>query len=149
MVDQDTEIGSGSTDICSGVFHRGALTGDNAWSWFSQALLDQPVLTTAHYRPGTELMPPRKSCSSNWMVGNVMIAPGSGRWFGADPGQRIGLGEIRWHRATSACCISPGVELALGQVSTYVDIEVPVFQRFNGNQLTAPWLLKFIAAYHF
>ena len=75
MVDRDTEIGSGSTDILLGGFHRGALTGDNVWSWFAQALLDQPVLTNEHYRPGTELDAAAGVIYNNWMVGNVMITP--------------------------------------------------------------------------
>jgi hypothetical protein len=45
--------------------------------------------------------------------------------------------------------MSPGVEFDIDPVSAYVDFEIPVWQRFAGDQLTAPWLLKFIAAYHF
>ena len=45
IVDRDSQIGTGSTDILLGGFHRQALTSDNIWSWFVQAQLDQPVLT--------------------------------------------------------------------------------------------------------
>ena len=34
-LDRDTQIGSGSTDLLLGGFHRGLLTGDNAWQYFS------------------------------------------------------------------------------------------------------------------
>lgn len=45
--------------------------------------------------------------------------------------------------------LSPGVEVAVNQVSAYADVEVPVYEHFTGNQLAAPWLLKVIVAYHF
>ena len=51
-VDRDSEIGTGSTDLLLGGFHRGNVTKDNSVSWFAQALLDVPTLTQAHYRPG-------------------------------------------------------------------------------------------------
>ena len=54
-IDRDSEIGTGSTDVLLGVFHRGNVTKDNSVSWFAQGLLDVPTLTQAHYRPGVEL----------------------------------------------------------------------------------------------
>ena len=43
-LDRDTQIGSGSTDLLLGGFHRGMLTGDNAWQYFMQAMWRQPFL---------------------------------------------------------------------------------------------------------
>jgi hypothetical protein len=43
--DRDTELGSGSTDALIGVFHRGAISPDNRFSYFIQDNLDQPFLT--------------------------------------------------------------------------------------------------------
>src|SRR5208282_893057 len=43
-IDRDTQIGSGSTDLLLGAFHRGLLSGDNAWQYFSQVMLRQPFL---------------------------------------------------------------------------------------------------------
>jgi len=39
--DRDTQIGSGSTDLLLGAFHRGLLSGDNAWQYFSQVMWRQ------------------------------------------------------------------------------------------------------------
>lgn len=149
VVDRDSAIGSGSTDLLLGGFHRAALTSDNLWSWFAQALLDQPVLTQEDYRPGTELDAAAGVYYNGWMVGNLMISP---------VGQVIASERTRDSGGNSASpvasgyqrvLLSPGVELDYSAVSAYVDVEVPVWQRFRGDQLTAPWLLKFIAAYHF
>ncbi|HYA05215.1 MAG TPA: hypothetical protein VEF90_04935, partial [Xanthobacteraceae bacterium] len=43
-IDRDTQIGSGSTDLLLGGFHRGLLTGDNAWQYFAQVMWRQPFL---------------------------------------------------------------------------------------------------------
>ncbi|MGO8917458.1 MAG: transporter [Stellaceae bacterium] len=149
VVDRDSSIGSGSTDLLLGVFHRDSLTSDNLWSWFAQALLQQPLITQQEYRPGTELDAAAGVYYNGWMVGNFMISPVAQviasertRDSGANSASPVASGYQR-------VLLSPGVEVALGQISAYADVEVPVWQRFRGNQLTAPWLLKFIAAYHF
>jgi hypothetical protein len=43
-LDRDNQIGTGSTDLMLGAFHRGLLTGDNAWQYFSQVMLRRPFL---------------------------------------------------------------------------------------------------------
>jgi hypothetical protein len=42
--DRDNQIGSGSTDLLLGAFHRGLLAGDNAWQYFSHVMWRQPFL---------------------------------------------------------------------------------------------------------
>jgi hypothetical protein len=55
VVDRDTQIGTGSTDLLLGGFYRDNLTKDNKWDWFTQLQLDVPVLIQDQYRPGVEL----------------------------------------------------------------------------------------------
>jgi hypothetical protein len=43
-LDRDNQLGSGSTDLILGAFHRGLLSGDNAWQYFSQFVWRQPFL---------------------------------------------------------------------------------------------------------
>ena len=43
-LDRDSQIGTGSTDLILGGFHRGMITGDNAWQYFSQIRWQQPFL---------------------------------------------------------------------------------------------------------
>src|SRR5581483_3615675 len=50
-VDRDTEIGSGSTDLLLGAYHRGRAFAPNL-SWFGQVQLDLPMMTRDGYRPG-------------------------------------------------------------------------------------------------
>lgn len=149
VIDRDSQIGSGSTDLLLGGYHRDGLGTDPNWSWFVQALLDQPVLTSEGYRPGTELDTAGGVVYGGWSFGAVQISPlvqvifsERTRDSGPQSASPVASGYQR-------VLFSPGVEFDIGDFSTYVDIELPVYQNFNGNQLTAPWLLKFIAAYRF
>src|SRR6478736_3649371 len=54
-IDRDTQIGSGSTDLLLGAFHRGTLNQQTTWNWFSQVQMDLPVLTQGDFRPGMEV----------------------------------------------------------------------------------------------
>ena len=75
VVDRDTQIGSGSTDILLGGFHRGNLSEKYRLDWFSQAQLDIPTLTQAQYRPGFELDAAAGIDYRGWALGRANIAP--------------------------------------------------------------------------
>jgi hypothetical protein len=45
--------------------------------------------------------------------------------------------------------LAPGGEIRLGILRFFADIEFPVFQHYNSNQLTAPYLVKTILSYDF
>jgi hypothetical protein len=49
--DRDTQIGTGSTDLLLGGFHRGLITGDNHWQYFSQVRWQVPFVYKAAYDP--------------------------------------------------------------------------------------------------
>ena len=54
VVDRDTQIGSGSTDLLLGGFHRQSFGVNSPFKWFAQAEVDVPLLAQDHYRPGVE-----------------------------------------------------------------------------------------------
>jgi hypothetical protein len=147
-VDRDTEIGSGSTDILLGGFHRGNLFTRYGLNWFAQAELDVPVLTQGDYRPGAELDAAAGIDYEGWSLGRANFSPlvqvlASERTkdYGADANSP-GSGYSR-------LLLSPGFEFHLHPVKVYADIEVPVFQHVNGNQLVAPLLFKVSVSYMF
>ena len=45
--------------------------------------------------------------------------------------------------------ISPGVEYAVNRMTFYGDVEVPIYQNVNGDQLVAPVLAKISVGYNF
>lgn len=149
VVDRDSQIGTGSTDALLGGFHRGNLTADNNWTWFVQALLDQPVLTRGDYRPGSEIDTALGVDYNGFMLGNTMITPVA---------QVIASERTRDSGSASASpaasgyqriLLSPGVEVDLDPIMLYADAEFRTYDHVKGNQLTAPVLFKLIAGYRF
>jgi hypothetical protein len=156
-IDRDSELGTGSTDILLGGFHRGNLPGNVGLSWFGQALLDLPVMTRNEYRPGIELDTAAGIYYKGWLFHHVNITPvaqviASERT--SDQGAEASggkldppLGEI--DSGYQRIMLSPGIELDMHPVSFYADVEVPVFLDFRGNQVVARWLFKAYVSYHF
>jgi hypothetical protein len=149
FVDPDTQLGTGSTDLLLGAFHRQALTADNSWSWFAQAQLEVPVLIQNQYRPGDELDLAVGVHYNDWSVGPFKVTPVAqiitafrGRDSGANAASPVASGYQR-------LIVAPGIEIDYQQFSAYVDVEVPVLQSVNGNQLTAPFAIKAFIAYNF
>jgi hypothetical protein len=173
-LDRDTQIGTGSTDLLLGGFHRGMITGDNAWQYFSQAMARIPFLfrsaidpdtgNPALYKPGYQVDGAVGILYNNWYkvfgfdkitpLGQIIISHRDrDRGDAADP---LNSGFDR-------LMISPGVEFTkvLDEANNrvlklYVDVEVPVYYRTNAainagteGQLIAPYLLKVVTSYNF
>ena len=75
LVDRDTQIGTGSTDILLGGFYRGNLDRNQRWDWFAQLELDVPVLTQDESRPGLELGAAAGMYYKGLSIGWVTITP--------------------------------------------------------------------------
>jgi len=142
VVDRDTQLGTGSTDILMGGFYRNNLTKDGKWNWFAQTELDLPVLIQSDYRPGLESDTAAGIYYRGWWLGPVKISPVAQTIFsertsdsGANAAHPVASGFQR-------ILLSPGIELHVHSAKIYADAEVPVFQNFRGNQITAPVLFK-------
>jgi hypothetical protein len=157
VVDRDSQLGTGSTDILLGGFYRGNITKDEKWDWFAQGLLDVPVLTQDQYRPGVELDTAAGIDYKGFSVGRARISPvaqvifsyrssdsGANASGGAndDPEDGVSSGYER-------VMLSPGIEIHIHPIKIYADAEIPVFQNFTGNQLAAPVLFKLSVSYMF
>jgi hypothetical protein len=148
IVDRDTQIGTGSTDILLGGFYRGNITKDEKWDWFAQALLDVPTLIQNQYRPGVELDTAAGIDYKGFSLGRVRISPVAQVIFSyrsSDSGDAANPDNSGYERVM----LSPGIELHIHPVKIYADVELPVYQNFTGNQLAAPVLFKVSASYMF
>lgn len=149
LVDRDTQIGTGSTDLLLGGFYRGGLDKYGWWDWYAQALLQVPTLTQVQYRPGVELDMAAGIYYTGFTVGHVHITPLAQMLFSersSDSGANAAPDESGYKRLL----LSPGIEFRIHHsVRIYADAEFPVFQNFTGNQLAAPVLLKAIISYMF
>jgi hypothetical protein len=148
LVDRDTQLGTGSTDILLGGFYRGNLDQNQMWDWFAQGLLDAPTLTQAGYRPGFEFDSAAGVDYKGISVGRAQITPIAQLIFSErthDNGSQSDVSDSGYQRLF----ISPGLEIHIHPVNIYADIEIPVLQHFTGNQLAAPVLYKLSIAYMF
>jgi hypothetical protein len=149
VVDRDSQLGTGGTDILLGGFYRDSLTRDNKWNWFAQLQLDVPVLTQDEYRPGVELDTAAGIAYEGLSPGRVRISPLAQVIFsertsdsGANAASPVASGYQR-------LMLSPGIEFHIHPVTIYADAEIPVYQNFTGNQLVAPVLFKVSLSYMF
>ncbi len=148
VVDRDTQIGTGSTDLLLGGFYRTNITKDEKWDWFAQGLLDVPTLTQVGYRPGTEFDMATGIDYKGLSIGRARIAPVAQAIFSertSDSGSNANPDNSGYQRLM----LSPGVEVHIHPVIIYADAEFPVFQHFTGDQLAAPVLFKLSVSYMF
>jgi len=148
LVDRDTQIGTGSTDLLLGGFYRGNLDRNQWWDWFAQMQLDVPVLIQAQYRPGVELNTAAGIDYRRLALGPVRISPVAQVIFSertSDSGDAANPDNSGYQRIL----LSPGIEFHIHPVKIYADAEFPVYQNFTGNQLAAPVLFKVSVSFMF
>jgi hypothetical protein len=147
-IDRDNQIGTGSTDILFGFFHRHRITSDEKWSWFADAQLDAPVITQGGYTPGLQVNTTTGIYYTGLHIKGVKIRPlgqvlfvnkASDSGGAADP-QNTGYQQVS---------LSPGIEFDFKKVRLYADAELPVMNNVVGNQLIAPCTVKVVASYQF
>jgi len=139
--DRDIQTGSGSTNLLLGAYHRGQITTNNNWSWFVDGMLDQSVLITPDYRPGSEVNAVTGAYYDGWKAGPVKIAPvaqlvGSIRW--SDTGADAAHNDSGYKRIL----FTPGLEFSAASWRVYTDMGFPIYQYVNGNQLVASKYVK-------
>jgi hypothetical protein len=148
LVDRDTQIGTGSTDLLLGGYYRGNLGRNQWWDWFAQLQLDVPTLIQAQYRPGVELDTAAGIDYRGFSLGRVKISPLAQVIFSErtdDSGAAADSDNTGYQRIM----LSPGIEFHIHPVKIYADAEFPVFQNFTGNQLAAPAMFKVSLSYMF
>ncbi len=148
VVDRDTQIGTGSTDLLLGGFYRDNLTRDNQWDWFAQLQLDVPALIQDQYRPGVELDAAAGVDYKGVSLAGVRITPVAQVIFSERTGD-TGAAADPANTGYQRIMLSPGLECRLHALTLYADAEFPVYQNFTGNQLAAPVLFKVILSYMF
>jgi hypothetical protein len=154
-IDRDTQIGSGSTDLLLGAFHRGLLTGDNAWQYFSQVMWRRPFLyqsaadpqgffdgnpgVVQTYYPGEQIDGAVGINYNNLyhVLGLDKITP-LAQIIVSHRDPDSGTGADPYNSGFDRVMISPGVEFTKvvdeannRVVKLYADVEVPIYYRAN------------------
>ena len=154
-IDRDTQIGSGSTDLLLGFFHRGMLSGDNAWQYFAQIALRQPFLyqdaadpqgffdgnpgVVQSYHPGRQIDGAVGILYNNLyhVIGLDKVTP-LVQVIVSHRDADSGTGSDPLNSGFDRVMISPGIELTKvvdeannRVVKLYADVEVPIYYRAN------------------
>jgi hypothetical protein len=154
-IDRDTQIGSGSTDLLLGGFHRGLLTGDNAWQYFTQVMWRQPFLyrdaadpqgffdgnpgVIQSYHPGMQVDGSAGILYNNGynLFGFDKITP-LAQVIISHRNHDTGTGSDPFNSGFDRVMLSPGIEFTkvLDEANnrvlkTYFDVEIPVYYRAN------------------
>jgi hypothetical protein len=162
LLDRDTELGTGSTDILLGGFYRHTLNSVTpGLYWFAQLQLDVPVLVQGGYRPGVELDTSLGLYYQGLSLGQVKITPvaqaipsertkDTGSWAsGGVNDASLPPAVTQPDSGYQRILLSPGLEFDLHPLMIYTDVEFDVLQFSRGNQLVAPVLFKVGVSYSF
>jgi hypothetical protein len=157
--DRDTSIGTGSTDLLIGAYklgsfptHIGSLNltfREKPFEWFVQGQYDYPFLSTGNYVPGKEFDAAIGSYYNFGKVGPLKELAPFLTLYGAFRSHDQGAESNAPNSGYERLLLAPGGEIKLWILRFYADIEFPVFQHYNGDQLTAPYAIKTIFSYDF
>jgi hypothetical protein len=154
-LDRDNQIGTGSTDLLLGAFHRGLLTGDNAWQYFTQVMLRRPFLyqsaadpqgffdgnpgVVQSYMPGYQVDGAVGIVYNNLyhVLGLDKITP-LAQVIVSDRSHDTGTGADPYNSGFDRVMLSPGVEFTKvvdeqnnRVIKLYADVEFPIYYRAN------------------
>ncbi|HYD68784.1 transporter [Azospirillum sp.] len=134
VAERSLQPGTGTTDLLLGAFYHQPIPEWSA-SWFVQASVQTPLNERQGYRPGSQF---------GFDVGVQydvterlsLLAQVNALVRGRDRGREAEPDDS----GRSMIALSPGVSYAvLDNVSLYGFVQLPVWQRVNGVQLTADW----------
>ena len=156
-LDRDNQIGTGSTDLLLGGFHRGMITGDNAWQYFMQAMWRIPFLyqsapdpqgffdgnagVVQTYYPATQVDGAVGILYNNLyhVLGFDKITP-LAQIIMSHRDHDTGTGSDPLNSGFDRVMISPGIEFTKvideankRVLKTYVDVEIPIYYRANAS----------------
>jgi hypothetical protein len=147
--DRDTSIGTGTTNLLVGAYHQMSLNADNTWTGFAQAHYDRAFNSKDGYRPGNELDAAAGAYYSGWQFGRATTLAPVLQLLMSDRLHDTGVNADPPDSGYLRFLAAPGLELDMGKVHLYGDVEIPIYQDVNGNQLVAPRAYKLILSYSF
>ncbi len=139
LAERSLQPGTGTTDLVFGYFyHVRTLTGTRPLSWFAQAYYQAPLSARADYIPGFRLSVDAGIAvplAHHWEGMVQLNALARGRDQGSEAEPLNTGGSFLW--------VSPGIGWKVSRQSQlYGFVQLPLYQRVNGVQLTAPWALS-------
>jgi hypothetical protein len=134
LLDRDTQIGTGTTDLLLGGYRMGQQAD---WGWYAQVMWQHAFNTRNGYKPGdsfdANVGVHYDGLLSRFPIVPVMQVGGSFR--GIDSGEKSDPDNTGYSRVY----VAPGLQIPLsGRLNLYGDVRIPIFTHVRGNQLVAP-----------
>ena len=142
-LDRGLQPGTGTTDIIAGLYYFDSLSED--WGFFSQFNIKTPLNSRSNYKPGTQesLMAGVRYTGWHTLIPQLQV---NGRITSRDSGDEADVPNS----GGSSVFLSPGVTYEFNsKLSTYVFVQIPLYQNLNGYQLAPTWTLTAGVRYAF
>ena len=148
--DRDTSIGTGTTDLLLGAYHLGGIGKTETFSYFAQGLVQIPLNARDGYQPGAEVDGAfGVSYAGLGRVTDKLKFTPIVQLIASARAKDSGVLSNRPDSGYERLLVSPGIEASAGKWKLYGDVELPFYQHVNGNQLTAPVLVKVVLSRSF
>ena len=134
-LDRGLQLGSGATDLLAGGSYF--VRPFARLGCFAQALVDQPLNSRGGFRPAPSLSlnGGLRFLNTGFLTPQVQL---NARWDGRESGPNAD----RDNSGDTLVYLSPGISADLGtRWHAFAFLQVPVYQRVNGLQITPRWLL--------
>ena len=145
--DRDTSLGTGTTDLLLGIYHQMSLDADNTWTGFAQAHYDRAFYSKDGYRPGDELDAAAGAYYSGWQFGRATTLAPVLQVLVSERLRDAGVNADPANSGYLRLLAAPGLELDTSRFRFYADVEFPIYQDVNGDQLIARQQYKLILSY--
>jgi len=142
-LDRGLQPGTGTTDLVAGLYYFDSFAEN--WGYFAQVNVQTPFNSRDSYRPGTaeNLNVGVRYTGFHSIIPQLQL---NGRIASRDKGDNADV----LNSGGSMIYISPGVTYEVTrQLSTYVFVQVPLYQNLNGYQLAPTWALTAGVRYSF
>ena len=140
--DRDTTIGTGSTDLLLGAFHRARFTPDSPFVWSVHAKLDVPIRVQDSYHPGSEYTVSAGISHDPYVLGGGISAAPVLQFIGTYRVKDTGANANPDATGYSRLVIAPGAEFKYGANALDLNAGYAAFQHVNGDQLISRFLFQ-------
>ncbi len=157
--DRDTSIGTGSTDLLLAAYKLGTFPThignvnltfrERPFQWYAQGQFEYPFTSTGNYEPGKETDDAGGVIYNFGKVGPFKELAPILTFLASIRAKDKGSEATPTDSGYTRFLVAPGGEIRLSIFRFYADMEFPIYQHVNGQQLTTPWLLKTIVSYDF
>jgi len=145
LLDRDTQIGTGTTDLLLGGYH---MEQEKGWGWYVQVLWQHALNTREEYRPG-DSFDMSGGIHYDELLGSLPLVPMvqlEASFRGIDSGLNAYPANTGYERLY----LSPGLQIvATNYFSIHGDVRIPLLTHVRGYQLIAPALVSVALEYDF